>query len=284
MDKIAVIVDSGGDVSLELAEKYGIYFLPLYVNIDGEFKKDRIEITPQEFYTSIENGSKLEGTSLPTPADVISLLEKVRDDGYNKAIVVCITSKVSGTYNLCKMVDVEGIDVYSFDSKNLTMAQGFLAIYAKKLIDEGKSFEEVIEKLEAARDRSKVFFTIPTFKYIVEGGKVPKTFGKISDKLDVKPIITVNTDTGSFKIVKFARGIKGLLKNLYRIAEENLRDAENYYMFIAHGENELNKKLYDKIKDFADKANLLVLDEISPTLGANTGPGLAGFAFFKENE
>ena len=34
MEKIAIIVDSGADISPKLAEENGIYYLPLYVNIE----------------------------------------------------------------------------------------------------------------------------------------------------------------------------------------------------------------------------------------------------------
>ena len=110
MEKIAIIVDSGADISPKLAEERGIYYLPLYVNIEGEFLKDRIDISPKDFYDYIKKEKYLPKTSLPAPYDVINLLEKVRDDGYDKAIIICIGSNFSGTYNLCKNTEVTGIE------------------------------------------------------------------------------------------------------------------------------------------------------------------------------
>lgn len=282
MEKIAIIVDSGADISPELAEENGIYYLPLYVNIEGEFLKDRIDISPKEFYDYIKKENYLPKTSLPSPGDVINLLEKVRDDGYDKAIIICIGSNFSGTYNLCKNTEVAGIEAFALDSKNLTMAEGFLAIYAKKLVDEGKSFEEIKDLLEKARTNSRVFFTLESFKYIIEGGRVPKTFGKLSDALSVKPLVTVNPEDGKFHLKKLVRGEKKILKQFYKTAVENLEGAKDYYMFIAKGDNlELADKLEENLKEFISGAKLFLKDQISPTLGANTGPGLYGFAFFR---
>lgn len=282
MEKIAIIVDSGADISPKLAKENGIYYLPLYVNIEGEFLKDRIDISPEEFYDYIEKENYLPKTSLPSPGDVINLLEKVRDDGYDKAIIICIGSNFSGTYNLCKNTEVDGIETFALDSKNLTMAEGFLAIYAKKLVDEGKSFEEIKELLEKARTSSRVFFTLESFKYIIEGGRVPKTFGKLSDALSVKPLVTVNPEDGKFHLKKLVRGEKKILKQFYKTAAENLEGAKDYYMFIANGSGlELADKLEENLKEFISGAKLFIKDQISPTLGANTGPGLYGFAFFR---
>ncbi|MDO5047788.1 MAG: DegV family protein [Anaerococcus sp.] len=282
MEKIAIVIDSAGDISPELAKIKGIYYLPLYININEKFLKDRVDINPSDFYDYMKSTDDLPGTSLPAPGDIMALLEKVKADGFDKAIIICISSKLSGTYNLCDMIEVDGLETYAFDSKNLTMAEGFLGILAKKMVDEGKSFDEIIRSLEKARSNSKVFFTIETFKYIVEGGRVPKSFGKISDVLSVKPIISVNNEDGKIKLLKIVRGERGALRHLYKLAKENLSDVKNYYMFIGHGDNlDMANKLEDKLKDFIGGASLFIKDQISPTLGVNTGPGLFGFALMK---
>ena len=54
MEKIAILVDSGGDLSLDYIKKEGFYYLPLYINLDGEYLRDRIDIGPEEFYKWIK--------------------------------------------------------------------------------------------------------------------------------------------------------------------------------------------------------------------------------------
>lgn len=282
MEKIAIMVDSAADISPSLAEEKGIYYMPLYVNIKDKFLKDRIDISPEEFYAYIKSENYLPKTSLPAPGDIMALVEKIKDDGYDKLIIICLGSKFSGTFNLCDMVEAEGIETFAFDSKNLTLAEGMLALHAKKLVDEGKSFEEIKLSLEKLRDNARVFFTLETFKYIIEGGRVPKTFGKISDALSVKPIISVSPENAKFNLLKIVRGEKKVFKQFYNIAKENLEGAKEYYFFIAHGDSfDMAMKLEEVLKEFIDGASLFIKDQISPTLGANTGPGLLGFGFLK---
>lgn len=282
MEKIAIMVDSAADISPSLAEEKGIYYMPLYVNIKDKFLKDRIDISPEEFYAYIKSENYFPKTSLPAPGDIMALVEKIKDDGYDKLIIICLGSKFSGTFNLCDMIEAEGIETFAFDSKNLTLAEGMLALHAKKLVDEGKSFEEIKLSLEKLRDNARVFFTLETFKYIIEGGRVPKTFGKISDALSVKPIISVSPENAKFNLLKIVRGEKKVFKQFYNIAKENLEGAKEYYFFIAHGDSfDMAMKLEEVLKEFIDGASLFIKDQISPTLGANTGPGLLGFGFLK---
>lgn len=281
MEKIAILVDSGSDLSLDYIREEGFYYLPLYVNLDGKFLKDRLEISPEDFYSWIKTNNKLPKTSMPSPGDINELLEKIKEDGFEKVICINIGNKFSGTYNACKLAEVPGLEIYAFNTGNLTLAQGYYATYAKKLIDEGRSFAEITKKLEEKIYDSKVFFTIDTFKYIVEGGRVPKTFGKIGDALSVKPIIKTDPPEGGFAIEKIVRGEKKTLSQLEKIIRKNLEGVKDYYFFISEGDYpDGHQKMKERLKDIIENAKIYKEGQISPTLGANTGPGLIGIGFF----
>ena len=282
MDKIAILVDSASDIDLDLAKRNNIYFLPLYVNLDSEYFKDREEISPDQFYDWIKVNKSFPKTSTASPADAIEKFEQIKNDGYNKVIAISLSSKFSSTYNLMNMASIDGLETYVFDSGNLSMAEGFFAIYVRELIDEGLSFDQIIKRLESKKNDSKVYFTIDSFKYIVEGGRVPRSFGKIGDALSIKPIITINPVEGAFKLFKMARGERKMLKELRSVAEKELSTVKNYYIFLCHGGYEEGiEKLEDKLSDIISNAKEYFKVQISPTLGANTGPGLYGFGVFK---
>lgn len=282
MEKIAVLVDTAGDIDLKLAEELGIYLLPLYVNLDNKYYKDRVEISPDEFYTWMRNNEVLPKTSTASPGDIMEIYQKIKNDGYKKLIAISLSSKFSSTNNLMKMFNEDGLETYVFDSGNLTLSEGFFAIYAKELIDQGLSFDQIIEKLIQKKNDSQVFFTLETFKYLVEGGRVPRTFGKIGDALSVKPIITVNPEEGAFKLLKVARGEKKVIRELKKIAENLIDGVKDYYFFYGHGGyDEALSKIEESLVDVIANAKRVYQVQISPTLGSNTGPGLFGFGIFK---
>ncbi|MFO3715180.1 DegV family protein [Anaerococcus cruorum] len=282
MEKIAILTDTASDIDIELAEKSGIYLLPLYVNLDSKYFKDRFEISPDEFYDWVRENNSLPKTSAPSPGDLTALLEKIKSDGYEKVIMISIGANFSSTYNLFNMIKVEGLETYVFDSGSLTMAEGIFALYAKELVDDGYTFNQVKDKLEEKRNDSKVFFTLNTFKYLVEGGRVPRTFGKIGNALSVKPIITIKPEDNNFKLLKITRGEKKVLNEFKKIVLNELENVKDYYLFIGHGGYEEGlAKLEETFSDIIANARKYYPIQISPTLGANTGPGLFGFGLFK---
>ena len=55
MEKIAILADSTSDVNDNLRNRDNVYIIPLYVNIDGKYLKDQIEISPEEVLVYNDN-------------------------------------------------------------------------------------------------------------------------------------------------------------------------------------------------------------------------------------
>ena len=67
-----------------------------------------------------------------------------------------------------------------------------------------------------------------------------------------------------------------------KIAARELENVKDYYFYIGHGSYEEGiEKLEDIFSDVIASARRTYRIQISPTLGANTGPGLFGFGLFK---
>lgn len=280
MEKIAILVDSGSDVDTKLADEYGIYMLPFYINLDGHFYKEQEELKTEDFYKWVAKHETLPKTSVPSPGELLEKYEEIKNDGYEKLIVITLSQQFSSFYSLCKQTEFEGLEIAVIDSKSVALTIGLLAIYAKNLIDQGLSFEEVVAKTEAKKSEAWIYFTIDTFKYIIGGGRVPKVFGKVGDFLSIKPIVTCSPEDGRFHLVKTVRGEKKVVNEFYKLAKEKLGDLDSYYMLISNGGYKKGQVILEKkLKEFKDASKLFLTSSIAPTLGANTGPGLFGFGF-----
>lgn len=64
---LKIITDSAADLSLEVAEEYGITVVPLAVNINEKSYRDRFDLTPAEFYKMLAKENALPTTSQVTP-------------------------------------------------------------------------------------------------------------------------------------------------------------------------------------------------------------------------
>lgn len=66
-----------------------------------------------------------------------------------------------------------------------------------------------------------------------------------------------------------------------KIIRKKLEGVKDYYFFISEGDYlEGFKNLKENLKDIIENALVYMEGQISPTLGANTGPGLVGVGFF----
>lgn len=121
--EFAILVDSCCDVPEEFLEKYPIYVVPLRINYKEVSYRDRIDISPEEIYEKLK--LEIPTTSLPEYGDAQEVFENIINDGYNKIISISISSNLSGTFNLIRLVSEEfilkGIQTYQFDTKILLL-------------------------------------------------------------------------------------------------------------------------------------------------------------------
>ena len=147
MGKIAILTDSGSEITPKIAEEYGIELMPLQINY-SDVSYDDYTVDPKYIYENIDR--EVPKTSIPSLGDIVNKLNEIKNKGFDKIICISISSKLSGMYNAFMLAkdQVEDVQVEVFDSKNISIGTGFFAIFARKLIDEGLSFESVIEKMK----------------------------------------------------------------------------------------------------------------------------------------
>ena len=104
--KIALLTDSCADIAPELAEKYHIFVVPLRILCaDGEYL-DGVNIRGTDIYRRLKAG-ELPQTSLPAAEEIVKLLARIVEEGYDGVIAVMLSGGLSGTFNLLRLVAVE---------------------------------------------------------------------------------------------------------------------------------------------------------------------------------
>ena len=279
MQKIAVIVDSACDLSLDTIKEKNIKLLPLRVSYSHGEYKDKVEITADEIYNNLNK--EIPKTSLPSTEDLENLLVSLEEEGYTHVIAVTISSGLSGTFNSIRLTleDHPKLISHVFDTKILAMPEGLVAYEVATLVQEGKSFEEIVEALPTIRKNITGYFTISTLEYLIKGGRIGKVAGTIGDILNLKPIVSVDKDGVYYTVCK-ARGRKQSMTKLTGILKEALAESP-CKVWVLHG------GVLDEAKSFLETLkgldNIISLDisQISPALGVHGGPGLLGLAIQK---
>ena len=274
--KTALLVDSGIDVPPSIIKEYGIYSLPLKIIYKDREYSDGVDIQAEEVYSNLS--VEIPKTSLPGAAEAISILDRIKSDGYENVLVVTLSSGLSGTYNMISLVakDYEGLDVQVVDTKNIGIAGGMVAIRAAEYISEGMDFETLVKTVNEDVPDSKIFFCISTLEYLQKGGRIGLVSSMLGTALNLKPIISCNEEGIYYNVAKIS-GRKRSLDKMIDIATEYASKGKLYNLAVVHGgAAEDAEKVKEKLLSKLSKYKNVFEGQISPALGVHTGPGLVG--------
>ena len=279
---VRIITDSGFDIPGELDPRLTV--IPLSITFGTTNYADGVDITNDRFYELLIESDELPKTSQATPYVYAQAFDKVKEAG-DEAVVITLSSKLSGTYQsaVTAASDYEGI--YVVDSKNVTIGQGILVQYALKLAEEGYSAKVIAEALEDARERICLLALLDTLEYLKRGGRIPKSVGTIGELLSIKPVVGV--EEGEVVMLGKARGSKNGRSQLHQQVE---RRGIEFGMPILLGYTGLSQKLLRKYlednraiwEDMVSEEDLPICS-VGATIGTHVGPGAIALAFFGKN-
>ncbi|EMF0035047.1 DegV family protein [Enterococcus hirae] len=275
-NKVAILVDSGTDVPQELIEKYQMYVIPLKIIYKDRVYTDKVDITPEEIYQRLPQ--EIPGTSLPDGETINKIFEQIKQDGYEKILAVTISSGLSGTYNIVRLIaqQQEELEAYVLDTKNIGIGAGFSAIQAAKWLEEGMEWSLLIERLNELVKQTKVFFNVATLEYLQKGGRIGLVASILGTALKLNPIISCN-DEGTYYTVGKARGRKKSLDRTVSYVKERVGTAKVFNLAVAHGDaKEEATEMMARLKEEFPQAQQIYFGQISPALVVHTGPGLLG--------
>lgn len=281
MQKIAIITDSACDLTLDTMKKNNINLFPLRIIYSHGEYEDKVNITSSEVYDSL--ATEVPTTSLPSAKTCQKVLNQIESDGYTHVIAISVSKALSGTFNASRLALEEHPNLTStiFDSKIIGYCQGIIVLEASKLVQAGKSYEEILESLTKIRENVIGYYTLDTLEYLIKGGRIGKLTGTIGQLLNLKPIITMDK-TGVYCSVAKVRGRKQSLSKLYEIIKEHLAQGKCKLWVLQGGALEDGKKFMESLINLNNVVSV-ELTEVGPMVAAHSGKGMIGIAIQKVN-
>lgn len=272
--KTAIMVDSGCDISQEFIEQYDIKVLRLKVLYGDRMYSDGLDIDPLEVYRRFPQ--EIPTTSTPNMYEVSELVNEIKSEGYEKIIGITISSGLSGTYNAVAMAfEEEDIETFAFDTKNISIGAGLLAMWAAKKLSEGWTFEAVKHGLNDKINDSKVFFYMDTLDYLRKGGRISSAVAIVGKALNLKPIISCN-EKGTYYTVSKIRGQHKGLEKLMDSLKDYIGDKKAYLAIMNGDGTRYLDIIRARIKEMFPQCEVVVDKQITATMAIHTGPGLIG--------
>lgn len=277
---VRIIVDSSTDVSEKYREK--IQFVPLTVRFGDKEYLDGVELSKHQFYEMLVESDVLPTTSQATPAAFAEYLESVASAG-DSAVVITLSSKLSGTYQSAVLAAEDYPNIYVVDSQSVAIGTGVLAQYAVELAQQGMGAEEIAQVLTQQREKVCVVALLDTLEYLKKGGRISKTVAFAGGMLNIKPVVTVQD--GAVALIGKARGSR----NGNNLLVEKIREAGgvDFERPVLLGYTGLSSALLEKYVDdskalWADNVDKLDGCLLCSVIGTHAGPGAVAVAFFRK--
>lgn len=213
---VRLITDSTSDISADEARALSIEIIPLKVIFGEETYREGVDIDMEAFYERLTGGREQPTTSQPAPDDFLSVFERIRAAG-DSAVVLSISSDLSGTLQSAtiarEMCGCE--DIHIVDTRTTITGLRLLVEYACRLRDEGRSAAQIVQEIEAAKGRVRLYAVVDTLEYLCRGGRLSRSAAVVGSLLNLKPILSLAN--GALCVLGKARG---LLAAYGRVVEE----------------------------------------------------------------
>ncbi len=273
MAKIKLYADNCCDLEQDLLQKLGISSLALKVNINGKSYRDRVDLSPSQFYELIKEPGIMATTSQINPAEFEAEFRKILGEGDNEIIYIAFSSSLSGTYqSACMardMVDAEHITV--IDSQSASLGYGLTLIRAAQAVARGLNKEQVIQEIMDNINRMEHVFIVGDFEMLKRGGRVSAASAFIGSLLNIKVIAEIKD--GKINPVEKVKGLKKAKKRLLEIMGQRGDHLPQQLMGISHSNDyEGALKVKDMIAEQFGCENFII-SEIGAVIGAHVGAG-----------
>jgi DegV family protein with EDD domain len=283
--KIAIVSDSTCDLPKEFIERHQINVVPLSVHFGDQFYLDNVTIEPSQFYDLIENGPIYPTTAQPTYKEFTNKYEYLASQ-YDEIIALNMTSGMSGTWSnssraAASVAARTGKRIEVIDTHHLAASLGLFVLRAAKLIEAGKSLDEIKEMVESWKKNTDEWVTSTTVKYMVRSGRVTGGKAFITKLLDIKPVIKMNN--GKPDLFAKPRNIRKSMDTVHKDLLKSCKGRKIHSYAITHANNMEDAQWYiDRLKELSGKDPEFI-SNASPVLSTNTGLGTIAVGVMFEN-
>lgn len=286
---IKIMADSTCDLSQAIIEQYNIGIAPLTIDINSKTYRDKIDLSSDEFFAFLPTLSELPTTAMPSPEAYLTIIDEAMAQGYTEFLCICMSSGTSGSYQsavLAKKLFEEHhpestVKIHVVDSTSMSHGSGWLILKSAQLLEEGYTFQELIDFNETHKRYVKHLLCVDDLKNLIKSGRISNTGAFVGSILQVKPIMSMKDGKGA--IVAKVRGLNKALK--YYVEEFNKRNHATLTNFIIIGYSskiEIAEQLKERIKNQTNFTGDIHIMQMGVAVGTHVGLGGVSMFFMEK--
>lgn len=284
--KIGVVTDSIADIPMDLMDKYQVHMINIDLIWDDDIYLDRLTLSPEEFYRQQTERKTFPHTAAPPAARIERLLEYLMEY-YEGLIVLPVAKRLSGTWQQFNIAarkynqDKKRIEV--IDTCLNSAAQGLLVYKTAMAAAENRELDDLKRMAEDLKSRIKIFVSVETFEYMVKGGRVSPLKGLLAKILNLKPIISLDSEGNGAAFDK-SFSAKGLLRKITKLVNRiNDEKGINEYVIVHAAARERAEKFSVLVERIVGKKPLYITD-ITPAVGMHSGKGAVAVGLIQNKD
>ena len=279
--KIAIVTDSNCGITVEQAKELGIEIQPTPVLVnDGQYFEEE-GFTQKQFYEALTNPDTSVATSQPNPFDVAERWRRLLETN-DRILYMPLSSGLSQTaLTIKKMAETEPEfvgKVFALDNHRVSITQKQTVFDALKMIEEGKTVEEIYDWLQNTAAVSSIYIAVATLKFLKKSGRLTPAVAAIGTLLKIKPVLQIQ---GSVldkyaqvrKMADANRTMINALRNDLEGRFKEYREQGKMAIGVAHTNcpDEAEKFAEELKAEFPD-CELRFIDPLSLSVACHIGP------------
>lgn len=273
-----IIIDSCGEFIEEWKEDSRFESVPLTLNVGGEMIIDDETFDQESFIKKVAACPECPKSACPSPERYMKAYDCDADHIY----AVTLSSELSGSYNsavLGKNLLLEEHPekkVYVFNSRSASVGETLIGMKIQECEENGLSFEETIEAVEAYIESQNTFFVLDDLETLRKNGRLSKVKSLVASALKIKPVMG-STPEGTICQLDQARGINKALVKMSQNIVEKAENSQDKVLAISHCNcRERAELLKNALLEKISVKDVVILDTAGvSTMYANNGGVIA---------
>jgi DegV family protein with EDD domain len=277
--RVRIITDSASDILPSHARALGIILVPNRIVLNGAVWRDGVDLTAAQFYAALPASKTLPYTLPARPEDLYMAYRLAFQQGATDVISLHVSGRLSQvvTHATAAAQALPGTHVEVVDTRQAGIGMWPAVIHAARLARSGAPSWEIIQAAEVVLRRTRMYFMVESLEYLRRGGRIGWARERIGTLLDAHPILTLRE--GAVVPQENARRRSRAMERLCDLA---LAGGKLDQVLMCGTSVELIGQMETVLR--SRYAGPIQNTWLGPTLGANTGPGVAISAVVPESE
>ena len=278
---LKIIVDGSADMPEGWAEKYHFEIVPIPIQMGDKTYYQGVDINPEKFYALVQDENQTPKTAAPSPSRIKELIEEVSNVG-DTVLSINVSGKMSATVRMVQQAAEElkdKINVITFDSGAGSAVLALMAREARLLDNAGETIDQILEKLNAIREKVMVVLTLDSLDFAYRSGRVGKLKSALTSFLKIKPIVSLKE--GLLSVSDMVRTRQKSLERIIAKIQAQFGD-EAIKVAIVHSQDQHTANILKDMITDAVNVTEAIYTELSISVAANLGPKTVGIVALPE--